>query len=49
MAKTMCKLTKDLPDNLDKIIEVVSKPENVCKKCGRVANKESLLCKPHKL
>ena len=45
----MCKIAKDLPDNIDKVIELVSSPEFICKKCGRVANKDSFLCKPKNL
>ena len=49
MAKTMCKVSKELPDSFDKVIGLITNAEFVCKKCGRVANKEDRLCKSYKL
>lgn len=49
MAKTMCKIAKELPESIDKIIQIASNPSFVCKKCGRVANIEDRLCKPMKM
>ncbi len=46
MAKTMCKLAKELPDSLEKIIGIAENHAFICKKCGRVAHVEERLCKP---
>lgn len=46
MAKTMCKLAKELPDSFDKMTGIILNFEFICKKCGRVANHEERLCKP---
>ncbi len=44
--KSICKLSKsDLRDKLDDLMNAVSKPEFLCSKCGRVANKKRNLCK----
>ena len=51
MAKTLCKLVKDdyLKENLKEYIKMVKEPKYICKKCGRVAEKEGMLCKPKKM
>jgi hypothetical protein len=50
MAKNLCKWgKKDLEKNLDEYTEIVKDPRFVCMKCGRVANKKKLLCKPKEL
>lgn len=46
MAKTMCKLAKELPDSLEKIVGIAENHAFICKKCGRVAHVEERLCKP---
>lgn len=51
MGKKMCKLVKDdyLEDNLKEYIKLVKDPKFVCKKCGRAAKKEEMLCSPKKM
>ena len=47
MTKTMCKHAKDLPESMDKIIEIICNATYVCRKCARVANSDKKLCKPY--
>ncbi len=48
--KRLCKWKEDdLSDKFDKYKTIVSDPKFVCKKCGRVANKEKWLHKPTSL
>ena len=48
--KTLCHLDRDdIEDNIDEIIELVSQPEYVCRKCARVSKEKDHLCKPLKL
>jgi len=49
MAKTLCKIKKLLKEDPVSYIQHVKKPKYVCRSCGRVANKSSLLCKPLKM
>lgn len=51
MAKTLCKRVKEdyLKENLKEYIKMVKEPKYICKKCGRVAEKEETLCKPKKM
>ena len=49
MAKTLCKIKKLLKEDPSQYIAHVKKPKFVCRSCGRVANKNSLLCKPMKI
>ena len=51
MANTLCKRVKDdyLKENLKEYIKMVKEPKYICKKCGRVAEKEEMLCKPKKM
>lgn len=51
MGKKICKLVKDdyLDDNLKEYIKLVKDAKFVCKKCGRVAKKEDMLCSPKKM
>jgi rubrerythrin len=51
MSKKLCKLVKDeyLDDYFKDYMELVNKGKYICKKCGRVANDESNLCKPKEL
>jgi len=45
--KHLCDWKKSqIIDNLDSYRELVLEPRFVCKDCGRVANKKTLLCKP---
>jgi hypothetical protein len=51
MAKQMCKLVKE-EFHLKKtkqFTKLVVNPQFVCKKCGRVSNKKTYLCKPVEL
>lgn len=48
MPKQMCKLIKD-EFHLKKtkpFVKLVNEPHFFCKKCGRVSNKKTYLCKP---
>lgn len=48
MSKHMCKLIKE-EFHLKKTKQykkLLDTPQFVCKKCGRVSNKKTLLCKP---
>ena len=48
--KTMCKVKpKDFKELEGEILEQVSSPKYICRKCLRVASKKSRLCKPKKL
>ena len=50
MDETLCRLDKkEIEENMTAIVEVVSHPEYICKKCARVCSKKKLLCKPEKL
>ncbi|MBN1102669.1 MAG: hypothetical protein JXL84_04550 [Deltaproteobacteria bacterium] len=50
MAKKEKKLCKwkadDLNESLDEFMDIIRKPKFLCKKCGRVADKEKWLHKP---
>ena len=51
MPKHMCKRVKE-EFHLKKtrqFMKLVDKPQFVCKKCGRVSNKQTYLCKPIEL
>ena len=46
----ICKWKReDYTKRLDELRQLVADPQYVCTKCGRVANKKKLLCKPVKL
>lgn len=51
MAKKLCKLVKDgaLKEDMKGYSKLVKDARYVCKNCGRVAAKESHLCKSKKL
>lgn len=51
MSKKLCKLVKDdiLEDDFKTYVKYVRKPHYVCKKCGRAAADEDMLCKPQKI
>jgi transposase-like protein len=51
MAKHMCKLIKEEfhLKKTGKFKKLVEKPHFVCKKCGRVSNKDTYVCKPVEL
>ncbi|WP_169337702.1 hypothetical protein [Proteocatella sphenisci] len=51
MSKKLCKLVKDdiLDKDMKEYMKFVSDGKYVCKKCGRVANKEENLCSAKKL
>lgn len=45
--KTLCDLDKkEIEKNLREIMKIVNRPEYVCRKCARAANKEEHICKP---
>lgn len=45
--KRLCKWKEDnISKKLDKFISIVSDPQFLCKKCGRVADKKKWLHKP---
>lgn len=49
-AKRLCKWKEeDIAKKFDKFIDIVKNPTFVCKKCGRVANKQKWLHKPAEL
>ena len=50
MAKTLCEWSKsDLEKSAAKLAGLVVNARYFCRKCARVANRESVLCKPKKL
>ena len=50
MGKELCKIQEALiRKDLRAYVALVDAPKHVCKKCGRVANKKKLLCKPVKI
>ena len=50
MPKELCKIKSSFRSkNMASYIKMVDSPTHVCKKCGRVANKKNLLCKPLKI
>ena len=50
MGKELCKIQEELiRKDINAYAELVNDPKHVCKKCGRVANKKKLLCKPTRL
>ena len=46
MSKKLCDLKKHLKTDLKLYVRHVHQPTHVCKRCGRVANAKSFLCKP---
>lgn len=51
MGKKLCKLVKEdyLDENLKEYVKLIADAKFVCKKCGRVSQKEELLCNPKKM
>lgn len=49
--KTLCEIFKKemKKDDLKEYAKLVINSEYICKKCGRAANSEKYLCKPHKI
>jgi len=48
--KRICKWDKDdIKEELDKLKEIVTPPNFICRKCGRVAKESDYLCKPVEL
>jgi hypothetical protein len=46
----LCKWEKgDIKERFDKLKALVVPPAFICRKCGRVANRSDLLCKPETL
>ncbi len=46
--KNLCErvINGQLQSNIGKYMKKISNPKYICIKCGRVANKKSLLCSP---
>jgi hypothetical protein len=40
---------KEIEKEMDVILRLVNNPKYICKKCARVANTASVLCKSHKI
>ena len=49
MAKPLCELKKSRKGDSKIYKKLVHEPSHVCRKCGRVANRKRVLCKPLKL
>lgn len=49
MSQTLCKLKKELKQDLKSYTILVNQPCFVCTKCGRVANKKKNLCQAKKM
>lgn len=47
--KSLCKLKKELKNDMKSYTLLVNQPAFVCQKCGRVANKKKNLCSPKKM
>jgi len=47
--KTLCKKAEKLSEKPEKYIVHVLSAEYICKKCGRVANTDEVLCKSVKI
>lgn len=47
--KTLCELTKKLPDNLLFFIDQANQANYICSKCGRLATIKDIVCKPNKI
>ena len=47
--KTLCKKKDELKDSLSQYKKLVRGARFICKKCGRAARDEKLLCKPTEL
>ncbi|MBP6469175.1 MAG: hypothetical protein KBE23_05615 [Chloroflexi bacterium] len=49
MGKTLCESDKLLKKDFVAYTALVDKPDFVCHKCGRAANKKKNLCEPKKI
>ncbi len=49
MSKSLCDLKKSLKGDLRTYVSLIRSPTHVCQKCGRVANRKKLLCRPVKM
>ncbi len=49
MAKSLCELKKSIRGDLAAYARLVVDHTHVCRRCGRVANRKKLLCKPMRL
>jgi len=47
--KTLCDLTKKLPDNILFFVEQAKDATHICSKCGRLTKEKDMVCKPNKL
>jgi hypothetical protein len=47
--KELCKLRKELKEDLHTYMLLVHRPRFVCERCGRAANKKKYLCHPKKI
>lgn len=46
----LCDLSKkDIKENIDNIIKIISKPKYICEKCVRVSSEKKYLCSPVKI
>jgi hypothetical protein len=46
----LCDLSKkDIRENMNEIIKIVTIPKYICEKCARVANEKKYLCNPVKI
>ncbi len=49
MGKTLCESDRLLKKDFVAYAALVDKPDFVCQKCGRAANKKKNLCQPKKI
>lgn len=48
--KEICEWSKDdIKKHFGRLVEIVSQPDYICKKCGRAASDEHYLCKAKKI
>jgi len=48
--KSLCDWHKtEIEKHFSELVEIISQPRYLCKKCARAAKKKQFLCKPEKL